>query len=166
MAKATYSPQNALQIKEMVIKKSWEKVTQFPDPQMMLKWKSWVTWYLQKTNSTFPFPPQVPPCAKALERRKNDSWKQQVSAQWNLPTFFFFFPCTHPSFLAFNALQFSRLHFDISTSWRDFYLLFLHSSNRLPVLANPGCFSVGIFELSEDEQCSAARTLLENGINQ
>lgn len=121
----------------------------------------------------FPFPSQVALCAKGAGKEEK---RVMEAAGVSTVEFalFFFFPCTHPSFIVFNVLQFSRLHFDISK--QGFVLALLTQLNSPDRSYQSSMFSCELFLSSirmssasspwQQEQGFVARTLLENSINQ
>lgn len=173
MAKAIYSARNALKIKEIVTKRRTGKSWLSP-LTLRLSWSEnpRFMWYLQKANSTFHFPPTV--CQRGWRGGKTSHRSSRCQRSGICP--FFFFPCTHPSFIGFNVLQFSRLHFDISKSSKEIRICSSCAAQPswpfLPILdVFMWIFSNSVKTSSalsprQQEQCLVARTLLENSINQ
>lgn len=172
MAKAIYSPQNALEVKQIVVKGEVGKVE--CDPRVTLERNPGFGGICRGQTALSISLPGTTVCQRGWKGAKTSHGSSRCQHSGICPFFLFFFPCTHPSFIAFNMLQFTRLPFDISKSWRDLLLLSLSSSTRPAVLTSPWCFYVFLDSIRmssalsprQQEQCLVARTLLENSINQ
>lgn len=160
MAKAIYSLQNAPEVKEIVLK--GELGTVDCDPWITLEWNPELGGICRRQTALSIPLPGTTVCQRGWKGAEPSHGSSRCQPSGICPVWFYF-PCTHPSFIAFNALQFSRWPFDILKSGRDLFLLSLRSSTRLTVLTNRWCFSVSIFELDKDKQClvpSAAGAVL------